>query len=192
MLIEQVAVQSALVGLSNAMSAVSLDQAVDSAHQLLDPDCATALRRIGLLDFPAGLGVIADVLDRSTSEAAGLAGDLVRRSLLEVDADGRFDMLSPIRGRARALAEPSDHAAVDAGLLVWAERHAPEHDNYGAADAAWLDDLPAMRHAVLSACASPDHPRRRLLGGQPDLLLALHLDAHPRRRRDPRGRPRVR
>ena len=118
MLIEQVAVQSALVGLSNAMSAVSLDQAVDSAHQLLDPDCATALRRIGLLDFPAGLGVIADVLDRSTSEAAGLAGNLVRRSLLEVDADGRFDMLSPIRGRARELAGPSDHAAVEAGLLV--------------------------------------------------------------------------
>lgn len=155
MLIEQVAVQSALVGLSNAMSAVSLDQAVDSAHQLLDPDSATALRRIGLLDFPAGLGVIADVLDRPTSEVASIAGNLVRRSLLEVGHDGRFDMLSPIRGRARALAEPGDHAAVTAGLLRWAERHAPAHDNYGAADAAWLDDLPAMRQAVLSACASP-------------------------------------
>ena len=155
MLIEQVAVQSALVGLSNALSAVSLDQAVDSAHQLLAPDAATALRRIGLLDFPAGLGVLANVLDRPVSEVAVLAGDLVRRSLLEVGPDGRFDMLSPIRERARALAEPSDHAAVEAGLLAWAERHAPEHDNYGAADAAWLDDLPAMRHAVLSACASP-------------------------------------
>jgi len=155
MLIEQVAVQSALVGLGNALSAVSLDQAVDSAHQLLDPDSATALRRIGLLDFPAGLGVIADVLNRSTSEVAGLAGNLVRRSLLEVGPDGRFDMLSPIRGRARALADLDDRAAVDAGLLRWAERHAPEDDNFGAADAAWLDDLPAMRHAVLSACASP-------------------------------------
>jgi len=155
MLIEQVAVQSALVGLGNAMSAVSLDQAVDSAHQLLDPDSATALRRIGLIDFPAGLGVIADVLDRPTSEVAGLAGNLVRRSLLVVGPDGRFDMLSPIRGRARALADAKDRAAVDAGLLRWAQRHAPDHDNYGAADAAWLDDLPAMRHAVLSACASP-------------------------------------
>ena len=155
MLIEQVAVQSALVGVNNAMSAVSLDQAVDSAHHLLDPDSATTLRRIGLLDFPAGLGVIADVLDRPMSDVAQLAGDLVRRSLLEVGPDGRFDMLSPIRGRARTLAQPSDHAAVEAGLLRWAERHAPEHDNYGAADAAWLDDLPAMRHAVLSACASP-------------------------------------
>ena len=155
MLIEQVAVQSALVGLSNAMSAVSLDQAVDTAHQLLDPDSATALRRIGLLDFPAGLGVIADVLDRSAPEVAGIAGNLVRRSLLEVGPDGRFDMLSPIRGRARALAETSDQAAVAAGLLRWAERHAPDHDNFGAADAAWLDDLPAMRQAVLGACASP-------------------------------------
>jgi DNA-binding CsgD family transcriptional regulator/tetratricopeptide (TPR) repeat protein len=156
LLIEQVAVQSALVGLSNAMSAVSLDQAVDSAHHLLDPDSATALRRIGLLDFPAGLDVIAAILDRPAQDAAGLAGDLVRRSLVEVGPDGRFDMLSPIRGRARTLAEPADHQAVDAGLLRWAESHAPDHDNYGAADAAWLDDLPAMRHAVLSACASPD------------------------------------
>ena len=63
LLIEQVAVQSALVGLSNAMSTVSLEQAVDSAHDLLDEASATALRRIGLLDFQVGLGVLARVLD---------------------------------------------------------------------------------------------------------------------------------
>ena len=34
--------------------------------------------------------------------------------------------------------------------------------------------------------------RGRLLGGQPHLLLPLHLDARPRGRRDPRGRPRQR
>ncbi len=156
LLIEQVAVQSALVGLSNAMSTVSLDQAVDSAHALLDEASATALRRIGVLDFPAGLGVLARVLDESVPTTAELAGDLVRRSLLEVDARGRFDMLSPIRGRARALASPVDVAAVEAGLLGWAQDNAPEHDNYGAADAEWLHDLPAMRHAVLTACANPD------------------------------------
>lgn len=156
LLIEQVAVQSALVGLSNAMSTVSLDQAVDSAHDLLDERSATALRRIGLLDFHAGLGVLAHVLDVSVPEAAELAGNLVRRSLLEVDAQGHFDMLSPIRGRARALARPDDVAAVRAGLLAWAETHAPAHDNYGAADAEWLGDLPAMRHAVLTACADPE------------------------------------
>lgn len=156
LLIEQVAVQSALVGLSNAMSAVSLDQAVDSAHDLLDESSAAALRRIGLLDFHVGLGVLAHVLDASVPETAELAGNLVRRSLLEVDARGHFDMLSPIRGRARALARPDDVAAVRAGLLAWAETHAPAHDNYGAADAEWLGDLPAMRHAVLTACAEPE------------------------------------
>lgn len=155
LLIEQVAVQSALVGLSNAMSAVSLDQAVDSAHDLLDEASATALRRIGLLDFQVGLGVLARVLDVSVPEAAEIAGNLVRRSLLELDPQGHFDMLSPIRGRARVLATPEDQAAVRAGLLAWAQAHAPEHDNYGAADAEWLGDLPAMRHAVLTACADP-------------------------------------
>ncbi len=156
LLIEQVAVQSALVGLSNAMSTVSLDQAVDSAHALLDDASATALRRIGLLDFPVGLGVLAQVLDLPIPETAELAGNLVRRSLLELDHRGHFDMLSPIRGRARTLAVPADVAAVDAGLLVWAQGHAPAHDNYGAADAEWLRDLPAMRHAVLTACADPE------------------------------------
>ncbi len=156
LLIEQVAVQSALVGLSNAMSSASLDEAVDSAHDLLDDDSATALRRIGLLGFPVGLGVLARVLDESAPRAAELAGNLVRRSLLEVDSRGRFDMLSPIRGRARALARPHDVAAVEAGLIGWADDNAPAHDNYGAADADWLKDLPAMRHAVLTACAKPE------------------------------------
>lgn len=155
LLIEQVAVQSALLGLGNAMSTVSLDQAVDSAHALLDPASATALRRIGLLDFPAGLGVLAHVLGLSVPATAELAGGLVRRSLLEVDHRGRFDMLSPIRGRARVLADDGDASAVTAGLLAWAEEQAPAHDNFGAADAAWLDDLPAMRQAVLAACADP-------------------------------------
>ncbi len=155
LLIEQVAVQSALVGLSNAMSTVSLDQAVDSAHALLDEASAAALRRIGLLDFPVGLGVLAGVLHLPVPAAAELAGSLVRRSLLEVDGRGRFDMLSPIRGRARTLARSDDIAAVEAGLLGWARDHAPAHDNYGAADAEWLSDLPAMRHAVLTACAHP-------------------------------------
>ncbi|CAM3790901.1 LuxR C-terminal-related transcriptional regulator [Nocardioides zeicaulis] len=156
LLIEQVAVQSALVGLSNALTSVSLDQAVDSAHELLDAPSATALRRIGLLDFPAGLGVVARVLGLPVTDAAEVAGNLVRRSLLEVDAQGRFDMLSPIRGRARVLATPDDADAVGAALLAWAEEHAPAHDNYGAADAEWLRDLPAMRHAVLTACARPE------------------------------------
>ena len=95
LLIEQVAVQSPLVGLSNAMSAVSLDQAVDTAHDLLDEASAAGLRRIGLLDFHVGLGVLAHVLDVSVPEAAELAGNLVRRSLLEVDPRDRRQSREP-------------------------------------------------------------------------------------------------
>ena len=99
--------------------------------------------------------MLARVLDQPAPRAAEVAGNLVRRSLVEVH-DGRFDMLSPIRGRARALARPDDVAAVESGLLAWADDHAPADDNYGAADADWLQDLPAMRHAVLTACAKPE------------------------------------
>ena len=179
LLIEQVAVQSALVGLSNAMSTVSLDQAVDSAHGLLDPSSATALRRIGLLDFPVGLGVLAHVLDRSTAEAAELAGNLVRRSLLEVDQRGHFDMLSPIRGRARALAGRRRRR----GRRLRPARLGPEPRprprqlrRRGRRVAARpAGHAPRRPHRL----RRPRHPRRGLLGGQPDLLLPLHLHARP-------------
>jgi DNA-binding CsgD family transcriptional regulator/tetratricopeptide (TPR) repeat protein len=161
LLIEQAAAQSALVGLSNATTAVSLDQAMTSAYSLLDQDQRTALRRIGLLDFPVGAEVLAAVLDAPVGEATRVAGALVRRSLLEVREDGCFDMLSPIRSHARSIAEPADVEAIRTGLLRWADRVAPDHDNFGAADAGWLGDLAAMRHAVLAACS---HPETRAAG----------------------------
>lgn len=153
LLIEQAASQSALVGLSNATTAVSLDEAVEAAYALLDGGQQVALRRIGLLDHPVGADVLAEVLGVPLGDTTRVAGALVRRSLLEVRADGRFDMLSPIRSHARSLAGPADQEAVRDGLLRWAERMAPKHDNVGAADAEWLADLPTMRHAVLTACA---------------------------------------
>ena len=156
LLIEQAAVQSALVGLNNATTAVSLDDAVDAAHDLLDHAQRAALRRIGLLDHPVGAEVLAEVLGAPLGETMRIAASLVRRSLLEVQEDGRFDMLSPIRSHARSLAGPADHEAKRCGLLRWADRVAPDHDNFGAADADWLADLPAMREAVLTACAHPD------------------------------------
>ena len=155
LLIEQAAVQSALVGLDNATTAVSLDEAVGAAYALLDPGQRAALRRIGLLDHAVGAEVLAEVLALPVGAATRVAASLVRRSLLEVQEDGRFDMLSPIRSHARSLATPDDRDATRDGLLRWAEGVAPEHDNYGAADARWLGDLPAMRHAVLAACADP-------------------------------------
>ena len=69
-------------------------------------------------------------------------------------SDGRVDLLSPVREAALDLADGDDHAAALTGLLRWADRIAPDHDNFGAADEPWLVDLPAMRHAVLTACAS--------------------------------------
>lgn len=155
LLIEQAAAQAALVGLGNATAAVSLDDAVDSAYALLDDEQRLVLRRLAQLDFAVGLEVLAEVLHYPPPEAARLVGGLVRRSLVEVSTEGRFDMLSPIRRRARALGAPDDTAATAAGLLRWAQRVAPQHDNYGAADAAWLADLPSMRYAVLAACAEP-------------------------------------
>ena len=46
-----------------------------------------------------------------------------------------------------------------------------------------------MRRAITAAVRRTRAPGRRLRDGQPDLLLALHLDAGPRGRGDPRGAP---
>ena len=177
LLIEQVAVQSALVGLSNAMSTVSLDQAVDSAHALLDDASATALRRIGVLDFPVGLGVLARVLDLPVPATAELAGNLVRRSLLEVDHARRL---------RHALPHPRPGAG--AGRRRRRRGRGGRAARVGAGQRAGPRQL--RRRGRRVAQRPPGHaprgperlrpsgdPRRRLLGGQPDLLLALHVDA---------------
>lgn len=162
LLIEQMAVQCALVGLGNAVAADTLAQAVNSAYELLDRDQRRLLRRMSLLDVAVGPAVLAAVSGGTVAQTTSLLGTLVRRSLVEVLPDGRFDMLSPIRSQVRTLAaaesdDPSEAPGSDAehivrGLLIWAEQVAPQHDNFGAADAAWLTDLPAMRSAVLLAC----------------------------------------
>lgn len=156
LLIEQAAAQSALVGLSNASAPVSLGQAVKAAYALLDHDQRRLLRLLGQLDFPVGIDVLVDVTQTDRPELVALVSALVRRSLVEVLPDGRFDMLTPLRMHARGLAESGDAECVTAGLLRWAERVAPQHDNFGAADAPWLVELPTMRHAVLSACRRPE------------------------------------
>lgn len=156
LLIEQAAAQSALVGLGNATPAVSLEEAFGSAYDLLDDEQRRTLRRLGALDFGVGLGVLARVLERDEADTGRLVASLVRRSLVEVLPDGRFDMLSPIRRQALRLATPEDVSHACDALLRWADDVAPHHDNFGAADADWLPDLPAMRHAVLTACAAPE------------------------------------
>jgi DNA-binding CsgD family transcriptional regulator/tetratricopeptide (TPR) repeat protein len=105
---------------------------------------------------PVGIDVVGHLVGTTRDRAGGLVTALARRSLVEVRSDGRVDLLSPVREAALGLAGDDDHAAALSGLLRWADRVAPDHDNFGAADEPWLTDLPAVRHAVLTACASPD------------------------------------
>ena len=100
------------------------------------------------------MDLLAELLGVTRDRAGDLVSGLARRSLVEVRSDGRVDLLSPVREAALDLADGDDHAAALTGLLRWADRIAPDHDNYGAADEPWLVDLPAMRHAVQTACGS--------------------------------------
>lgn len=156
LLIEQAAAQSALLGVANTTASVTLDVALDASYALLDGAQSRLLRALAQFDFPVGLGVLQHVTGMPGAEIASVAAALVRRSLIEVGADGRLDMLSPIRVQVRRNTEPADMLAVRKGVLAWADTQAPAHDNLGAADAPWLTDLSAMRMAIKLACESPD------------------------------------
>ena len=194
LLIEQVAVQSALVGLSNAMSTVSLDQAVDSAHELLDE--ARARPRCGASACSTSRS--ASACWRTCSTRPGPGGRGAGRQPRPPQpargrlARGHFDMLSPIRGRARTLARPDDVAAVGgrAARVGAGQRAGPRQLRRGRRRVAARPAGHAPRGA--DRVRGARDARRRLLGGQPDLLLPLHLHARARGRRDPRGRPRQR
>ena len=153
LLVEQAAVQAALLGLPNATPAGSLAEALEASYDLLDPELQRAFRLLAHVPCPVGLDVVAAVLGTDRTAAGRLATALVRRSLVEVLPDGRFDLLAPIRRHARHLATDDDSRTAVAGLLRWADRAAPAHENYGAADEPWLSDLAAMRQAVLVACS---------------------------------------
>jgi len=154
LLVEQAAVQAALLGVANATPSSSLTQAVRASYELLDDLERCCFRRLATIPCPVGVDVVAGVLEASRERVGDVVTGLARRSLVEVRSDGRVDLLSPVREAVLGLADSDDHAAALAGLLRWADAVAPDHDNYGAADEPWLVDLPAMRHAVLSACSS--------------------------------------
>ncbi len=156
LLIEQFAVQIALVGITNVVPSASLSEAVHASYELLDEDQQRCFRRMAQMTSPVSIEVLAEIAEVTREVAAPLAARLVRRSLLEVLPDGRFDMLSPIRRHGTFLTASTDDAAeAQAGLLRWADRVAPDHENFGAADAPWLSDLAVMRTAILGACADP-------------------------------------
>ncbi|MGN0064952.1 MAG: NB-ARC domain-containing protein, partial [Nocardioides sp.] len=156
LLIDQAAVQCALLGLSAATPAGSLAEAIDTSYTLLAPDRQRAFRRLALLGFPVGAEVLAAITGQSVDQAVALAAGLARRSLIEVLPDGRFDMLTPIRAHAASLALDGEEDSTDRALLAWADRVVPASVNYGAADQPWLDELPAVRRAVLRAAEHED------------------------------------
>ena len=156
LIIEQLAVQVALLGLTNVVPSASLSEAVQASYELLDEDQRRCFRRMAHMRSPVSIDVLAEITGVDRARAAGLAAGLVRRSLLEVLPDGRFDMLSPIRRHGTYVtASTEDAARVREGMVRWADRVAPDHVNYGAADEPWLLDLPVMRRAILEACAEP-------------------------------------
>ena len=97
--------------------------------------------------------MLAEVIGVERPEAADLAAGLVRRSLLEVLPDGRFDMLTPIRRHGAFLTASTDDAAADPrGPGPLGRPGGPRRTSTtGAADAPWLADLPVMKAAITAA-----------------------------------------
>jgi DNA-binding CsgD family transcriptional regulator len=156
LLIEQVAVQVALVGVTNVVPTASLSEAVHASYELLDEHQQRCFRRLAHLSSPVSLDAATEIFGVDRDEALETATALVRRSLLEVLPDGRFDMLTPIRRHGTELTvSTDDREQTVRALLRWADRVAPRELNTGAADATWLTDLPVMRSAVTTACADP-------------------------------------
>jgi DNA-binding CsgD family transcriptional regulator len=153
--VEQLAVQIALIGVRDVTPAANLADAVRRSYDLLDEDQRRCFRRLAVVGRPVSLDVLADLWSVSRPEAVQLASALARRNLVEVHSDGRFDMLAPLRELGRSLApETGDDRQAYAGLLQWAERMVPHEDNTGAADEPWLGEIELLQAAVAHACAT--------------------------------------
>ena len=153
-LIEQLAVQIALVGVSDVSPTNTLADAVRTSYDLLDPAQQACFRRLAVIGRPVGLDVLADVCGVGRPQAVQLAAALARRSLVEVQPDGRFDLLPPMREAGRLLARETDDAAKALeGLLTWADRVVPKTVNAGSADEPFLSQLALVDSAVRQACA---------------------------------------
>ena len=156
-LIEQLAVQIALIGVSDVVPAGTLAEAVRGSYDLLDEDQQRCLRRLAVIEQPVGLDALADLWDLSRTEAVQQASALARRSLVEVQPDGRFDMLAPLREFGRHMAAASgDQPAAEAGLLRWVHRVIPQDLNSGAADEPWLAEIELVSAAITRACATDE------------------------------------
>ncbi|MDR6863394.1 LuxR C-terminal-related transcriptional regulator [Phycicoccus sp. 3266] len=154
LLLEQLAVQIALVGVSDVAPVGSMDEAVRASYALLDEEQQRCFRRLAVIGRPVGLDVIAHGCGVSRAQAVQLASALSRRSLVEVHADGRFAMLAPLREVGRALAaETDDEVGAFEGLVTWADAVLPRDFFSGAANEPWLAELDLLAMAVRYACA---------------------------------------
>jgi DNA-binding CsgD family transcriptional regulator len=153
-IIEQLAVQIALVGVSDVSPVGTMDEAVRASYDLLDEGQRRCFRRLSVIGRPVSLDVLADVCEVGRPEAVQLASALARRSLVEVHSDGRFDMLAPLREVGRALAAGTDdEVGALEGLVAWADRVLPADYFAGAANEPWLAELGLLGMAVRYACA---------------------------------------
>ncbi len=156
LLIEQMAVQIAMVGMTQVTPTASLSEAVHASYELLDEDQQRCFRRLSTMSVPVSIEVLAALSEVDVETGRDLAMGLARRSLVESRPDGRIDMLVPIRRHgAFLIASTDDEAAAGRALVRWADSVLPQEMNMGAADAAWLADLPTMRRAVEAACHDP-------------------------------------
>lgn len=152
-LIEQLAVQTALIGVSDVSPSGTIAEAIRVSYGLLDEQQRQCFRRLAVVGRPVTLDVLADICAVTRPAAVQLAAGLARHSLVEVESDGSFDMLPPLREVGRQLAagtDDADHAMV--GLLAWADRVLPRAANAGAANEPWLRDIGLVTAALAHAC----------------------------------------
>lgn len=153
LVVEQLAVQIALIGVHDVVASGSLADVARGSYDLLDPDQQRCFRRLAVIGRPVSLDVLLDLWEVSRPEAVQLAAALARRSLVEVLPDGRFDILAPLRECGQLLAlECGDDDAAHAGLLAWADRVLPSDVNTGASNEPWLDELELLQAAIAHAC----------------------------------------
>ncbi|UUZ58373.1 hypothetical protein [Nocardioides sp. B-3] len=156
LLIEQIAVQIALVGVTNVVPTASLSEAVHGSYELLDADQQRCFRRMAQMTSPVSIDVLAEISGVDRDRASTTAGGLVRRSLLELMPDGRFDMLTPIRRHGQFLtASTDDREQTRRALLSLGRPGGAGRLQHRCRRRPRLSDLPVMRAAISTACADP-------------------------------------
>jgi DNA-binding CsgD family transcriptional regulator len=155
-LIEQLAVQVALVGVRDVGPANSFGQVLSSSYDLLDEEQRRCLRRLSAIGRPVSLDALSEACGTSRAATIQHASALARRSLVDVLPDGRFVLLPPMRAFGRERAEGQDVEETWAGLRAWAQRVLPQDYNSGAADATWIAEVDLLADVVEQACASSD------------------------------------